>query len=71
MDFILNGTPVAVEVEPGASLLEVLREDFGLRSMKDGCAPEGTCGACTVLVDGRAGRLLRPRGRARAPGARS
>ena len=53
MDFILNGLPVAVEVEPGTSLLEVLREDFGLRSMKDGCAPEGSCGACTVLVDGR------------------
>ena len=52
MDFILNGLPVSVEVEPGSSLLEILRERFGLRSMKDGCAPEGTCGACTVLVDG-------------------
>ncbi len=53
MDFILNGRQVSIEVGPGASLLEVLREGFGLRSMKDGCAPEGTCGACTVLVDGR------------------
>ncbi|HYN47545.1 MAG TPA: 2Fe-2S iron-sulfur cluster-binding protein, partial [Candidatus Nanopelagicales bacterium] len=53
MDFILNGTPVSVDAEPGTSLLELLRERFGLRSMKDGCAPEGTCGACTVLVDGR------------------
>jgi len=53
MDFILNGRPVSVEAEPGTSLLELLRERFGLRSMKDGCAPEGTCGACTVLVDGR------------------
>ncbi len=53
MDFILNGRPVSVEAEPGTSLLELLREHFGLRSMKDGCAPEGTCGACTVLVDGR------------------
>ncbi len=53
MDFILNGRPVSVEAEPGTSLLELLRERLGLRSMKDGCAPEGTCGACTVLVDGR------------------
>jgi len=53
MDFNLNGRPVSTEVEPGATLLELLREGFGLRSMKDGCAPEGTCGACTVLVDGR------------------
>jgi xanthine dehydrogenase molybdenum-binding subunit len=53
MDFILNGRPVSIETEPGTSLLELLRERFGLRSMKDGCAPEGSCGACTVLVDGR------------------
>jgi len=53
MDFTLNGSRVSVEVEAGASLLEVLREELGLRSMKDGCAPEGSCGACTVLVDGR------------------
>jgi len=53
MDFILNGRRVSIDVEPGTSLLELLREGFGLRSMKDGCAPEGTCGACTVLVDGR------------------
>ncbi len=53
MHFILNGQRVSIDVEPGTSLLEVLREDLGLRSMKDGCAPEGTCGACTVLVDGR------------------
>ncbi len=53
MDFILNGRPVSTEAEPGTSLLELLRERFGLRSMKDGCAPEGSCGACTVLVDGR------------------
>ncbi len=53
MHFILNGRSVSIEVEPGISLLELLREGFGLRSMKDGCAPEGSCGACTVLMDGR------------------
>jgi xanthine dehydrogenase molybdenum-binding subunit len=53
MDFTLNGRPVSIDVVAGASLLEVLRTELGLRSMKDGCAPEGSCGACTVLVDGR------------------
>jgi aldehyde oxidoreductase len=54
MDFTLNGRRVDLAARPDASLLEVLREDCGLRSMKDGCAPEGSCGACTVIVDGRA-----------------
>ena len=54
MDFTLNGRAVAVDAAPGASLLDVLRDTCGLRSMKDGCAPEGSCGACTVIVDGRA-----------------
>ena len=54
MEFILNGRPVDVPDHPELSLLEVLRGPCGLRSMKDGCAPEGSCGACTVLVDGRA-----------------
>jgi selenium-dependent xanthine dehydrogenase len=54
MDFVLNGLEVSREPRPDASLLELLREDCGLRSMKDGCAPEGSCGACTVMVDGKA-----------------
>ncbi|HET9521019.1 MAG TPA: selenium-dependent xanthine dehydrogenase [Candidatus Limnocylindrales bacterium] len=54
ISFSLNGQPVSVEVRDGERLMEVLRDRFGLRSMKDGCAPEGSCGACTVLVDGRA-----------------
>jgi aerobic-type carbon monoxide dehydrogenase small subunit (CoxS/CutS family) len=33
-------------------LLEVLREQLGVRSPKDGCSPQGQCGCCTVLVDG-------------------
>ena len=52
--FSLNGEPVAADVREGERLIEVLRDRFGLRSMKDGCAPEGSCGACTVLVNGRA-----------------
>ena len=53
MDLTLNGKPVSVELREGETLLELLREELGLWSMKDGCAPEGMCGACTVIVDGR------------------
>jgi len=52
--FMLNGRSVEVDVEAGTSLLDLLRDGCGLRSMKDGCAPEGSCGACTILVDDRA-----------------
>src|SRR5436309_15382882 len=54
MDLTLNGHPVSLEIRDGASLLELLREVCGATSVKDGCAPEGSCGACTVLVDGKA-----------------
>jgi len=54
VEFVLNGSQVTAEPRDGASMLELLREDCGLRSMKDGCASEGSCGACTVIVDGKA-----------------
>jgi selenium-dependent xanthine dehydrogenase len=54
MDFNLNGRPVSVDVREGASMLELLREGCGVMSVKDGCAPEGSCGACTVMVEGKA-----------------
>jgi len=54
MDFTLNGRAVSVEMREGATMLELLREECGLTSVKDGCAPEGSCGACTVMVDGKA-----------------
>jgi selenium-dependent xanthine dehydrogenase len=54
VDLTLNGQAVSVDVRPGMSLLELLRDELGITSVKDGCAPEGSCGACTVLVDGRA-----------------
>ena len=37
----------------GESLLAVLRERLRLTSVKDGCSPQGQCGCCTVLVDGK------------------
>src|SRR3990172_6523045 len=54
MELTLNGRPVSVEPRDGMSLLELLREELGVTSVKDGCAPEGSCGACTVLVNGKA-----------------
>ena len=47
----IDGRVVEIEDE-GRSLLDVLREDLGLRSAKDGCSPQGQCGCCTILVDG-------------------
>ncbi len=54
MDFTLNGTAVSADVRPGQHLLDVLRDGCGVMSVKDGCAPEGSCGACTVIVDDKA-----------------
>ena len=50
--FTCNGAAVDVPLEPTESLLSVLRERLRLLSVKDGCAPQGQCGCCTVLVDG-------------------
>ena len=51
----VNGNPYTVEADPQASLLTVLRESLDLTGSKYGCG-EGQCGACTVLVDGKAQR---------------
>ena len=53
VNFTLNGKPVSASYEPGMTFLEVLREECGITSAKNGCAPEGACGCCTVLFDGR------------------
>lgn len=52
--FVCNGTSVEVAAEAGTSLLAVLRDELGITSAKDGCAPQGQCGCCTVLIDGDA-----------------
>jgi len=52
--FTCNGEPIDVEIADGETLLSVLRERLRLTSVKDGCAPQGQCGCCTVLVDGDA-----------------
>ena len=53
--FKLNGKAVSVEVAPSRTLLWVLRYDLGLTGTKFGCG-EGLCGACTVIVNGKAER---------------
>lgn len=53
VNFKLNGTAVSVPYEPGMHVLELLREECAIISAKNGCAPEGTCGCCLVLIDGR------------------
>ena len=52
-EIVVDGAAVVVTDE-GLTLLDVLRDQLGVRSVKDGCSPQGQCGCCTVLVDGQA-----------------
>ncbi|MDD4541130.1 MAG: selenium-dependent xanthine dehydrogenase [Eubacteriales bacterium] len=49
--FTVNGKEVSTSEDK--ALLTFLREDMKLKSVKDGCS-QGTCGTCTVIIDGRA-----------------
>jgi carbon-monoxide dehydrogenase small subunit len=51
--FRLNGQAVEAQVAPHETLVEVLREEFGLFGARESCG-QGLCGCCTVLVDGTA-----------------
>ncbi len=53
VSFVLNGEPVSVRASH-PHLLAALREELEIFSAKDGCAPSGQCGCCTVLINGKA-----------------
>jgi carbon-monoxide dehydrogenase small subunit len=48
----VNGEVFNLAVDPGKTLLELLREDLGLTGTKKGC-DNGECGACTILLNGQ------------------
>ncbi len=49
--FELNGKDVTVETRPNQTLVDLLRDELGITSVKKGCE-QGECGACTLMVDG-------------------
>jgi len=53
MKIRVNGQDYEITVEPARTLLDVLRYELGLTGTKEGCGT-GSCGSCTVLVDGEA-----------------
>ena len=51
--FTLNGAETSLDIDPGMSALELIRDTLDLKGTKEGCGI-GECGACTVVVDGKA-----------------
>ncbi|MBE3572776.1 MAG: (2Fe-2S)-binding protein [Moorella humiferrea] len=51
LEMKVNGEQVAVDIDPGMRLLDVLRDVLHLTGTKEGCG-EGECGACSVILDG-------------------
>jgi carbon-monoxide dehydrogenase small subunit len=51
--FRLNGDEITTDVKSNRRALDFIREDLGLAGTKEGCG-EGECGACTIIVDGKA-----------------
>ena len=53
VNITVNGIEYQENVSPDLTLLKFLREDLGLTGTKEGCG-NGQCGACTVIMDGKA-----------------
>ena len=54
MGFVLNGIEVEAAVDPATTAFDLIRHHFGLTSVRSACDGIGMCGACTILVNGRA-----------------
>jgi aerobic-type carbon monoxide dehydrogenase small subunit (CoxS/CutS family) len=52
LELTVDGLPLIAVIDPGRTLLRVLRDDLGRTGTKEGC-DDSECGACMVLVDGR------------------
>ena len=50
IEIVLNGHRRRLDVVPGESLLDALRDRCGILSLKDGCQPQGECGCCLAIV---------------------
>jgi len=53
IQFTLNGAPQTAVIEPADKIIDVLREQLNFTGTKRGC-DDGTCGACTIVLDGEA-----------------
>jgi carbon-monoxide dehydrogenase small subunit len=51
--FMLNGEEKSLDIDPGISALKLIRDVLDLKGTKEGCGI-GECGACTIVVDGKA-----------------